>query len=851
MLANLNITINTNAAQAAQSMQGFGGEARTQMGNSAAAADAFAKRMDAANATVAQSAKGIGTNMAAANDEIIRKTEESAQAVGKVGEAMNSVDTESFAHRFGAAFGAAFGAGYAIAQTWLQKIEAFVVEKTKIIGIGLAIGLVSATAAAVYGAYRIISGTLGFIEGLFTGESYKSANIDALVAANKQVMELQQSLAISAVEAAALGDALSRLGVDKSTYVDTFTKAATAMRSNTEELDRLGVQYKNTNGQLLSQEKFLGNVKIKLDEYNDGFDRSAAAAAIGAGSYLAVSAALKVTDAQLDQSHDRLNDYLLSIGPETQAAVAKYQQAMRDFDNESRLTSEGFKRAVADNIMPALTNLAQFFQEGFPSAVRVFRYSFATVTSLFFGLQTVVYIVTESILGAVQSIGIAVGGLGTAMYRALSGDMGGARQALVQGWEDAKNRFADIGNNIVAQARNNRDAMSLAWALDDRGQSISGARNDAASANANKKSWVPKPKEESAQAAVAERQSPYQNFLNQLDQQITKYEQSEYASMRLKAAQLAEKEGITDLTAALDKINKLQRVESQRAVDMYVDKLKLESQQYAEQTSVLLLNAQQQEVAISALKRRSEAEQLIIQARKSGKPLDDQALADLKASTDAQVAAMKQLIESRQELERSWSYGSTKALQQYIDDAGNAAKQAQNLFANSFKNMEDALVKFVKTGKLDFKSLADGIISDLIRIQIQNSITKPLAQVVQGGGGFGGIFNGIKSFLGFADGGSPPVGVPSMVGENGPELFVPNNAGTILPASVTSSLLGGGGGGGNITINQPLVINANNASAETVGQVRALMPGFIAENKRVIESVIQQAMQRRGGRFAA
>jgi hypothetical protein len=236
MLANLNIIINTNAAQAAQSMQGFGGEARTQMGNSAAAADAFAKRMDAANATVAQAAKGIGSNMAAANDEIMRKSEESAQAVGKIGDAMNNVDTESFAHRFGAAFGAAFGAGYATAQTWLQKTEEFVAEKAKIIGIGLAIGLVSATAAAVYGAYRIVSGTIGFIEGLFSGEAYKSANIDALIAANKQVMDLQQSLSISAVEAAALADALSRLGVDKSTYVDTFSKAATAMRSNTEEL---------------------------------------------------------------------------------------------------------------------------------------------------------------------------------------------------------------------------------------------------------------------------------------------------------------------------------------------------------------------------------------------------------------------------------------------------------------------------------------------------------------------------------------------------------------------------------------------------------------------------------------
>jgi hypothetical protein len=39
----------------------------------------------------------------------------------------------------------------------------------------------------------------------------------------------------------------------------------------------------------------------------------------------------------------------------------------------------------------------------------------------------------------------------------------------------------------------------------------------------------------------------------------------------------------------------------------------------------------------------------------------------------------------------------------------------------------------------------------------------------------------IKSLFGFAAGGSPPVGVPSVVGERGAELFVPREAGVIIP----------------------------------------------------------------------
>ena len=49
-----------------------------------------------------------------------------------------------------------------------------------------------------------------------------------------------------------------------------------------------------------------------------------------------------------------------------------------------------------------------------------------------------------------------------------------------------------------------------------------------------------------------------------------------------------------------------------------------------------------------------------------------------------------------------------------------------------------------------------------------------------GGSGIGGFLGGIIGGL-FANGGRPPVGKASIVGERGPELFVPTTAGTIIP----------------------------------------------------------------------
>ena len=129
--------------------------------------------------------------------------------------------------------------------------------------------------------------------------------------------------------------------------------------------------------------------------------------------------------------------------------------------------------------------------------------------------------------------------------------------------------------------------------------------------------------------------------------------------------------------------------------------------------------------------------------------------------------------------------GMRDALAEYQDMIGNVANSTKAMMTNAFKGMEDALVNFVKTGKLDFSSLADSVISDMIRIQIQQRITGPLSAAL----GSGDLFGGLSSLLGFANGGQPPVGVPSLVGERGPELFVPSVPGTIVPNQALGAAL--------------------------------------------------------------
>lgn len=121
----------------------------------------------------------------------------------------------------------------------------------------------------------------------------------------------------------------------------------------------------------------------------------------------------------------------------------------------------------------------------------------------------------------------------------------------------------------------------------------------------------------------------------------------------------------------------------------------------------------------------------------------------MTAVNQAESDQKQKLEELRLQVEKnnsSWEYGAKVAMRNYLDEISNVAKQSENLFSKAFKGMEDALVKFVRTGKLDFASLADSIVNDLIRIQIQQSIVKPLSTAMNSGGGimdfFGSLLGG-------------------------------------------------------------------------------------------------------------
>ncbi|PIT81920.1 phage tail tape measure C-terminal domain-containing protein [Limnohabitans sp. 15K] len=334
------------------------------------------------------------------------------------------------------------------------------------------------------------------------------------------------------------------------------------------------------------------------------------------------------------------------------------------------------------------------------------------------------------------------------------------------------------------------------------------------------------------------------NFLA-VEQQIWDAEKngsklSSEAQQRLRAE--ATKSTAALVQAVNERFDAQQKFDETKRINAFTHSLEQANEQYIFQTDLIGMNAQAQEIANVKRKNFLAVEQQIWDAEQSGTKLTADTQQRLRYEAVKSTAVMVKAIEARWDAERSWEMGVTKALNNYIDTVTNAAAQSERLFTNAFKGMEDALVSFVQTGKLDFKSLANSIIADLIRIQIQNSIMKPLAQATSGMS-LSGMFSSAGNFLSGlfkADGGPVAGGQPYIVGEQGPEWFVPNGAGTIVPNGKSPSTPVGSDSS-TATAQAPININFSVRAMDA----RSFQSAMV-QNKAVVVGIVNQALNMRG-----
>ena len=214
--------------------------------------------------------------------------------------------------------------------------------------------------------------------------------------------------------------------------------------------------------------------------------------------------------------------------------------------------------------------------------------------------------------------------------------------------------------------------------------------------------------------------------------------------------------------------------------------------------------------------------------------LNEQKIAEIMRNEDLTGEAKARLIEQQKEI------GKTRDEINYL---GERLQYVKDVNSAVFTSMTQAIQAFLITGKMNFKDFAMSVIANLLQIQAQYAAMSAMRGL---GALFGGMFPGGASagthgmstgtfsgaafqLPGAADGGF--INGPTLVGENGPELFVPSGAGTIIPNQQMNNY---GSGQAQNVFNGPYI-----ASMQAIDTQSGIQ--FLAKNKMTIWSMNQSA----------
>lgn len=159
--------------------------------------------------------------------------------------------------------------------------------------------------------------------------------------------------------------------------------------------------------------------------------------------------------------------------------------------------------------------------------------------------------------------------------------------------------------------------------------------------------------------------------------------------------------------------------------------------------------------------------------------------------------ALDRLIQKGLSTSTSVAAGFERAFAAIREESVDFARVIEESFDTVLGGLEDGLVELAETGQVNFRQLADSVVRDLLRIIARLLIVQALSAATGLGPAAGAFVNvGSGAVSGsFADGGTTQPGRSFLVGERGPELFTPNQTGSVTP------IMAGEGGRPQVNLN--------------------------------------------------
>lgn len=539
-------------------------------------------------------------------------------------------------------------------------------------------------------------------------------------------------------------------------------EAARGGQAAGEEFRRLGVSVTTSNGSIKSVETLFADVAEAISKLPDGAEKSARAMALLGRSGAQLVPLLNGGAAGLRAAGEEAQRFGLVVTEEAGRAAEQFN------DDLTRLAkaAQGVAIQLAGDLVPGLANLSTEFVRAYTEGEGLLRVFTSLGTAISRALEGNDQEKLGGLLLEEIELEKRIANLSKTLER--TDLLGSERKRLTDTLKDLEEKFE----------RTKRQAEGLRAALKPEQYGAAPASPTAPRATARIVEDEIASKA-AAKAAQTERErilkaqeSALSNLRKQLELQGENNELAKIeADIRFGTARDFDKATQDELRNLADKVD---RLNEEAEVHEYLIKLEAQRREEAAKTAESL--AQERAKVIESL--RTPEEQYAAEVRR----LMDLGLGgeDLQRGIDKAREALESARDKTKE-------------------TSDAARELGFAFQSAF---EDAIIEAES-----FEDVLKGLLEDLVRIGLRETVTDPLADAFRGlfsgGAGAGlvespepGFFERLMGtvFGGFrAGGGATLAGRAYVVGERGPELWVPSMNGSVIP--------NGALGGGNTVVN--------------------------------------------------
>lgn len=372
----------------------------------------------------------------------------------------------------------------------------------------------------------------------------------------RSVNDVARELGSSAQQAYVFSNAAADIGASAGEADGAIRMLSMRLKTNEDDLNRMGVATRGANGELLDQQTIFYNAIDAVNGYKQGTDRNTAASEIFGRSITGTSRILEMSREKTAENAAEMQAFGDIITDEVLSANEEYIESTNHLNN----AKDALSHQIGYILIPVFSQLKNWVADVMPAAINFLKGVVGSLTIAFWGLANGVRVVWEIINGVVNSIAVSVTAVASALFKIAAGDFAGAWKALGNGGKEVVGAWQGAYDNILKSSEDTAAKIKAVW------KTVTGTGDAAGAEGGGSRDFKAEPKKGKADKSLVDAQ------LGMLKAQSKAESDIELEALKQSEAAYADYYRRNIITA--EQYYEAKTALEQRAIDVEMDNLK-------------------------------------------------------------------------------------------------------------------------------------------------------------------------------------------------------------------------------------------------------------------------------------